>query len=172
MLPPRITNASPPTPTAPFGPLRQHIPQLRIVLVLVHVVYAYMSVSVIPNHPVSKRYFMKERTVNSHMDFFPLFLFPPSPKKKRVNSPLKIIRPRILVFTIWTKRTHVAGRLMHKAMANHFVFALEAFAAFATGAFLDRTVVGAVLGVDIGVGAGCAIDWLVFFFAMATSWYV
>lgn len=66
---------------------------------------------------------------------------------------MEIIRARILVFAIRAKGADVAGGLVHETVADHFVFALEAFAAFAAGAFLDRAVVGAVLGVDVGVGA-------------------
>jgi hypothetical protein len=41
---------------------------------------------------------------------------------------------------------------MHEAMADHFVFALEALAAFGARAALDRAVVWSILAVHICVG--------------------
>ena len=42
---------------------------------------------------------------------------------------------------------------MHEAMSYHFVFPLEALAAFATGAAFHRTVVRAALGMNVCVRA-------------------
>jgi hypothetical protein len=70
------------------------------------------------------------------------------------HMPLQVIRPRILVLSVGTKRTHIPGARVHEAVADHFVFALEAFAAFGTGAAGDGAVVRARLGVHVGVGAG------------------
>jgi hypothetical protein len=53
------------------------------------------------------------------------------------------------VFSIWAERTHIARRLMHKAMAYHFVFAFEAFSAFGAWTAGDWAVVGSILRVDI-----------------------
>jgi hypothetical protein len=53
---------------------------------------------------------------------------------------------------IGTKRTHIPRRLMHEAVPNHFVFALEAFSAFGARAAADGAVVWAGLGVYVCVG--------------------
>jgi hypothetical protein len=66
---------------------------------------------------------------------------------------LEIIGSRILVFAIRTKWTDIAGRLMHEAVADHFVLALEAFAAFGADTAGDGAVVWAVLEVHVCVGA-------------------
>jgi hypothetical protein len=65
--------------------------------------------------------------------------------------PLQIIGSRILVFSVWTEWTHIARRLMHEAVAYHFVFAFEAFSAFGTGTASDWAVVRPVLRVDVCV---------------------
>lgn len=48
------------------------------------------------------------------------------------------------MFAVWTKRTHVAWRLVHKAVPYHLILSLEAFAALTPGAVFDRAVVWAV----------------------------
>ena len=70
-----------------------------------------------------------------------------------VSAPLQIIRSRILVFAIRAERTHIARRLMHEAMADHFVFALEALAALGARAALHGAVVRSVLRVHIRMRA-------------------
>jgi hypothetical protein len=49
------------------------------------------------------------------------------------------------MFAIWTKRTDIAGRLMHEAVADHFVLTLEAFPTFRADTAGDGTVVWAIL---------------------------
>jgi hypothetical protein len=81
----RPKSSSPPSiPT--LGPLREDIPQLRVVLVLIHMMHPDVS--------------------------------------------LQIVRSRVLMFSIRTERTDVAGGIVDEAVSDHFVFPLEAFAAF------------------------------------------
>lgn len=58
--------------------------------------------------------------------------------------------------------TDVAWAVVDEAVADHFVLAFEAFAAFGAGAACDWAVVRAVLAVDVLVRAGSArlVDWL------------
>jgi len=71
---------------------------------------------------------------------------------KDVDVPLQVIRSRISMFTVRTKGTDVAGGVMDEAVSFHFVFALEAFAAFAALAAFDGAVVWSLRGVDVHVG--------------------
>lgn len=57
------------------------------------------------------------------------------------------------MFAIRTIRTYVPGTAVHESMANHFVFSLEALAAFAAWTAFDGTVMCADLAVDVAVGA-------------------
>lgn len=54
---------------------------------------------------------------------------------------------------VWTEWTHVAGRLMHKAVSNHLVLTLEAFPTLASWAAFDWTEVWPCLRMDVGMGA-------------------
>jgi hypothetical protein len=56
----------------------------------------------------------------------------------------------LAIRTVWT---HIAGGIVDEAVADHFVFALKALAAFGARAAVDGTVVRPVLGVDVCVGA-------------------
>lgn len=69
------------------------------------------------------------------------------------HLPLKIIRPRIPVFSFRTVRADVARAFVNKAMANHLVLALESFATFRARAACDRAIVRSALAVDILVRA-------------------
>jgi hypothetical protein len=42
---------------------------------------------------------------------------------------------------IWTERTHVAGRLMHKTVSDHLILPLKALPAFASWAAFNRAEV-------------------------------
>lgn len=57
------------------------------------------------------------------------------------------------MLTIWAEGTYVARAVVYQAVADHFVLAFEAFAAFAAGTFFDRAVVRAALAVDVSMGA-------------------
>lgn len=124
-----IANPPPPPSAAPLRPLRQHLPQLRIVFILVHMMHSDVPASLSA----------------------PSLIPPSSQVSAKDNVPLQIIRPRILVLSVRTKRTHIPGTRMHKAMPYHFVFALEALAALGAGAAGDGAVVRARLGVDVCV---------------------
>jgi hypothetical protein len=63
------------------------------------------------------------------------------------------------MFPIRTERTHIPRRLVHEAMPNHFVFALEAFSAFGAGAAQDGAVVRPGLGVYVCVGTMGVLEW-------------
>ena len=80
---------------------------------------------------------------------------------------LQIVRSRIPVLSVaGAERADVAWGFVHEAVADHLVFALEAFAAGGAGAALDWAVVRAGLGVDVCMGAGGelvsvgAFDWV------------
>jgi hypothetical protein len=64
---------------------------------------------------------------------------------------LKIIRPRILVFTVRTKWTNISRGSMYKAMTNHFVLSLETFATLASRASSHGAIVWSTLRVNICV---------------------
>jgi hypothetical protein len=66
-------------------------------------------------------------------------------------SPLKIIWPWVLVLLIRAERTHVAGRVMDKAMPDHLVLPLEALATYASWTGLDGAEVWSAGGVDVRV---------------------
>jgi hypothetical protein len=53
------------------------------------------------------------------------------------------------MLSFWTERTNIAWTVMHQTVPNHFVFALEPFAALRAGAACDRAVVWTALAVDI-----------------------
>lgn len=44
--------------------------------------------------------------------------------------PLEIVWSRVSVLPLWTERTDIAWAVVDEAVADHFVFAFEAFAAF------------------------------------------
>lgn len=75
----------------------------------------------------------------------------PLAQKKKYHIPLQIVRPRILVLSVRTKRTHVPRTRMHETMPYHLVLALEALSTFGTRASRNGAVVRARLGVDICV---------------------
>lgn len=100
-------NSSSPPATSAFGPLREDVAELGVVLVLVHVMYADMS--------------------------------------------LQIIGSGVLVLSVWTERTHVAGGLVHETVSDHLVFTLEALPALASRAAFDGAEVRPCLRVDVGV---------------------
>jgi hypothetical protein len=53
------------------------------------------------------------------------------------------------MLAFWTERTDIAWAIVHQAMANHFVFALEPFAALRASAARDRAVVWPTLAVYV-----------------------
>jgi hypothetical protein len=55
---------------------------------------------------------------------------------------------------IGTERTHIAWRIMHQAMAHHFILALESFPAYASWTTIYGTEMRSVLGMHVGMGAG------------------
>lgn len=55
------------------------------------------------------------------------------------------------MLTLRAERANVAWRLVHQAVANHLVFALEALAMLRAIALLHRTVVWPVLRMDVCV---------------------
>jgi hypothetical protein len=55
---------------------------------------------------------------------------------------LQVIRTGVLVLAVGTEGTDVAGGIVNQPVPDHFVFAFEAFAAFAAGATRHGTVVG------------------------------
>lgn len=71
--------------------------------------------------------------------------------ERKRDSPLQIVWSRIFMLAIRAVRTHVAWRVVDEAVPDHFVFALEAPAAFATAAAFDGAVVRPVLRVDVGM---------------------
>lgn len=72
---------------------------------------------------------------------------------KSHNIPLQVVRPRILMLPLRTKRTSITWALMHKSVPYHLILSFEAFAAFGTRAAGKRAVMRARGGVDICVGA-------------------
>jgi hypothetical protein len=58
------------------------------------------------------------------------------------------------MFSIRTKGTDIARRIVHEAMPDHLVLTFEPLATFAAGAAWYRAVVWSILAVDIGMGAG------------------
>ena len=54
-----------------------------------------------------------------------------------INSPLQIIRPRILVLLIRTERAGIIWTLMNQSMPLHLVLTLKAFAVLAVRATFD-----------------------------------
>ena len=58
------------------------------------------------------------------------------------------------MFPIGTEGADVARAVVHEAVADHFVLALEALAAFGARAARHGAVVRAGGGVDVCVGAG------------------
>jgi hypothetical protein len=53
------------------------------------------------------------------------------------------------VLAFWTEWTNIAWTIVHQAVTNHFVLALEPFPALRAGAACDRTVVWTTLAVDV-----------------------
>ena len=67
---------------------------------------------------------------------------------------LQVVGPRVLVLAVaGAERAHVARRVVHQAMADHLVLALEAAAAHAPRAVRHGTVVRPRLRVHVGVRA-------------------
>lgn len=54
--------------------------------------------------------------------------------------------------------THITRRIVDQTMSNHFVLTLKPLPADASGATGDRTVVGALLRVHIGMRADCSVS--------------
>ena len=71
-----------------------------------------------------------------------------------LNVPLEIIWSGIAVSLVRTERTDVAWRVVHKTVADHLIFALEALSALGAGTALDGAVVWSELRVDICMRAG------------------
>lgn len=63
---------------------------------------------------------------------------------ERVGIPLQVIRSRILMLLIRTKRTHIARRPMHKTVADHFIFPFETSATHTVDTPFDRTIVWSI----------------------------
>jgi len=80
-------------------PLGKDVPELRIVLVFIHVVDPYVT--------------------------------------------LKVVRTGIFVLPIRAEWTNITGRIVNKAMADHFIFSLETLAPLTTRTALNRTVMRA-----------------------------
>lgn len=74
------------------------------------------------------------------------------------NVPLQIIGSGVLVLSVWTERTHVAGGLVHETVSDHLVFTLEALPALASRAAFDGAEVRPCLRVDVGVRTGQSIS--------------
>jgi hypothetical protein len=53
------------------------------------------------------------------------------------------------MLSFWTERTNIAWAIVHQAVTNHFILALEPFAALGAGAACDRTVVWTALAVNV-----------------------
>lgn len=66
-------------------------------------------------------------------------------KKKRKNSPLEIIWPRIPMLLAWTKWTYIPRGIMNEPMSNHFVFALESSATRAAQTSFNWTEMRSIL---------------------------
>jgi len=60
------------------------------------------------------------------------------------NVALQVIWTWISVISIRTKRAHVPGAVVNKAMTNHFVLAFKTFAALAARTACNRAVVRSV----------------------------
>lgn len=69
-----------------------------------------------------------------------------------LHIPLEVIRSRVFVLSFGAKGADVARRLMHQAMADHFVLSFEAFTSFGPRTCLYRTVVWSNLTVHVCVG--------------------
>jgi hypothetical protein len=66
--------------------------------------------------------------------------------------PLKIIRSRVLVLSIWTERTDISWGVVNETVTDHLVFSLEASTSFSPRASLDRAIMWSDGGVNIGMG--------------------
>lgn len=62
---------------------------------------------------------------------------------------LQIVWTWISVLTLWAEWANVTWTVVHQAMADHLVLALEALAAFRTRAACDGAVVWSALAVDV-----------------------
>ena len=71
-----------------------------------------------------------------------------------MNLPLQVVRSRVLVFSIGAERTHIARRIMYKAMPYHLVLAFEALSAFAAWTARDGAIMWAVLRMYVRMRAG------------------
>jgi len=69
------------------------------------------------------------------------------------NVSLQVIWTWISVISIRTKRAHVTGAVVNKAVTNHLVLAFEPFAALAARTTSDRAIVRSVRAVNVGVRA-------------------
>ncbi|OWP00770.1 hypothetical protein B2J93_8461 [Marssonina coronariae] len=124
----RRPTATPPASTWAFGALGQDVAQLGVV---------FVSVTVVDSHvPTQHQQLDSLRS---------------SCRERDKKLPLKVIRAWILVLSVRAEGTHVAGRVVDEAVPDHLVFSLEPLPALASGAAFDAAVVGAVLGMYIGV---------------------
>lgn len=71
----------------------------------------------------------------------------------RLDVPLEVVGTGIPVLAFGAEGTDVAWGLVNEAVADHFVFALEAAAAWSSRTAGDAAEVGADFGVDVLVGA-------------------
>lgn len=69
------------------------------------------------------------------------------------NLPLEIIRPRVFILLVRTKRTCIARRVVNKSMPDHLILALKTLAPNAPRAPFNRAEVGAFLRVRIDMRA-------------------
>lgn len=70
---------------------------------------------------------------------------------------LQVVGAGVLAVALRAKGADVARRVVHEAVADHFVLALEALAALGAGAALDGAVVRPALRVDVGVRAAAGL---------------
>ena len=67
------------------------------------------------------------------------------------RAPLKIVGPRISMFSVRTERTDVTGRAMDQAMPDHLVLPLESLSTRTAWAVETRTVMRPDLRVHVGM---------------------
>ena len=101
-----LTSSSP--PGTRLKPLRKHVPQSRVVQVDVAVIHTN----------VSNVCSLAWRSDPQHEQ----------------RLPLQVIRARIFVFSLRTKRADVSRRPVNQPMSNHFIFPLESLPTFRTRA--------------------------------------
>ena len=74
------------------------------------------------------------------------------------HVPLEVIWSGVAVGAVRAERAHVAGRAVGQAVADHFVFALEALAALGAGAAGYGAVMRSIRRVGGRVGAGSEVS--------------